>query len=207
MIPFSHPCNIIVAGPTKAGKTCLVKGIVQHAAAMFEPPPKKIVWCYNEWQPLYNQLGVNVELVEGIPDFEQLRKTANNEPQLWIMDDLMQDVKQTSLTRLFTRGTHHGNVSCIHIVQNVFYQGLRSSRINAQYIILLKNPPDKLQAMNLAWQVFPDKQQFFMESYNDACEEPFGYILIDLSQDIPEQMRLRTKIFPDELNIVYVPNV
>lgn len=203
---FKHPCNIIVAGPTKAGKTTLVKNIISNVSQMFSPSPQQIWWCYNEWQPLYNEVIDKVKWVDGIPDFNEIRKSTDD-PQLLVLDDLMQDVKQSSLTQIFSRGTHHGNISCIHIVQNVFHHGLRSSRINAQYIILLKNPPDKLQALNLAKQIFPSRQQYFMESYDDACVEPFGYLLIDLSQDTAENMRLRTNIFPGQWQVVYVPKV
>lgn len=202
---FQHPCNILVAGPTKAGKTELVKKIVSSANEMFSPPPTKIWWCFAEWQPGYKDLNDKVDFVEGVPDFKQIKN--QHQPQLLILDDLMQDVKGDTLTEMFTRGTHHGNLSCIHIVQNVFYKGIRSSRINAQYIILLKNPPDRLQAMNLGRQIFPRKQKYFLESVDDACEKPFGYILIDLSQNTPQNLRLRTNIFPGERQIVYVPKV
>lgn len=119
----------------------------------------------------------------------------------------MQNAKEKTLSSLFTRGTHHGNVSCIFIVQNVFYQGLRTSRINAQYIILMKSPADKLQVTNLGKQLYPGKLPYFQEAYEDACSRPFGYLAIDLSQETPEEYRLRTKIFPGEIHEVYVPKV
>jgi len=203
---FQHPCNVIVAGPTKAGKTEFVKRLVSHANAMFSPPPAEIWWCYGEWQPTYHDQPLidRVKFVEGFPDQKELRGSAGV-PKLLVLDDLMQDVKEKSLSKLFSQGTHHGNISCVHIVQNLFYGNNRTSRVNAQYIILMKNPSDKLQASNLGKQLFPGKLPYFLESYGDACRDAFGYLAIDLSQETQEEMRLRTKIFPGEEHIAYVP--
>ena len=201
---FHHPCNILVAGPTNAGKTELVKRIIKHASLMFIPPPVEIWWCYGVWQPSYHSMMDEVKFLEGIPP--KLREDTSK-PLLLVLDDLMQDVKEKNLSKLFTRETHHGNISCIHIVQNIFYQGMRTSRVNAQYIFLLKNPSDKLQVGNLGRQLFPKKSAYFLEAFEDACAKPFGYLTIDLSQETPENFRLRTKIFPGENHIVYVPKV
>jgi len=87
-----------------------------------------------------------------------------------------------NLTKLFTRGFHHWNVSVIHIVQNIFFEGLRTSRINAQYVVLFKNPSDQLQSHTLGRQLFPSQYKYFLEAYADATSEPHGYLVIDLTQ-------------------------
>ena len=43
------------------------------------------------------------------------------------------------------------------------------------------------------------------QSYNDATSEPYGYLLIDLKPETPDEIRLQTKIFPGETTSVYVP--
>jgi hypothetical protein len=107
------------------------------------------------------------------------------------------------LCQLFCQGSHHWNLSILHIVQNLFYNNLRNARINSHYIILMKNPSDRLQLLNLARQIFPTKQKFLTEAFDDACGEPFGYLLLDLEPSTSDDMRLRTKIFPEDL-ISYV---
>ena len=201
-----HPFTAIVCGPTKAGKTVLVKNLVRASRQLITPPPEKIYWCYSEWQPAYEELLDKVTFLEGVPD-TQLFKEDVKTPKLVILDDLMQNVKKGTLDGIFTKGSHHWNLSCVHIVQNLFYDKSRTSRVNAQYIFLMKNPSDKLQSMNLAKQVFPRNVQYFMESYEDACRKPFGYLLLDLNQATPEYMRLRSKIFPDQMPVVYVPKL
>ncbi|MCP3681301.1 MAG: hypothetical protein GY861_01300 [bacterium] len=205
---LKHPFTALVCGPTKAGKSVFVKNLVLHSNQLISPPPVKIMWCYAEWQPMYQQLANHVEFFEGVPDLKPLKETPET-PKLLIFDDLMQEMKKNEkvLAQVFTRGSHHWNLSCIHIVQNIFINGLRTSRVNAQYIVLMKNPSDKLQAQNLAKQIYPGKTKHFMESYEDACKEPHGYLLIDLNQYTQDNLRLRTNIFPGQLQIAYVPKV
>jgi len=206
MALFKHPFTAIVSGPTKAGKTVWVRNLIINAEDMVSPPPIEVYYCYSEWQPLYQELASKgVHMIEGLPDMNALKSTSNI-PRLLILDDLMQEMKnEKKLVQLFTRGSHHWNLSIMHIVQNLFYDGLRTSRVNAQYLILMKNPSDQLQASTLAKQLFPGNTRYFMEAYKDATSESFGYLLIDLSQDTEENMRLRTNVFPGQLSVVYIP--
>lgn len=202
---FKHPFTCIVAGPTQAGKTQWVKKFIQNCTHLISPPPQEIYYAYTEWQPAYSKLPANVQLSEGLPDLTKL-KSSPNVPKLLILDDLMQEMKgDKRLAQIFTRGCHHWGLSCIHIVQNIFFEGLRTSRVNAQYLVLMKNPSDKLQAMNLGKQLYPGKHHFFLDSFNDATSQPYGYLLVDLSPQTEEQVRLRTNIFPEEMQVVYVP--
>ena len=49
--------------------------------------------------------------------------------------------KDKRILNIFTRGSHHRNLSIIYIVQNLFYQGKdsRSISLNSHYLILFKN--------------------------------------------------------------------
>jgi hypothetical protein len=208
MALFKHPFTAMVAGPTKAGKTVWVQKLVLNMQDMISPTPQEIYWCYSEWQPVYGDLQASnplLHFVQGVPDLQELKNTPET-PKLLILDDYMQEMKgDKRLVQLFTKGSHHWNVSIIHIVQNLFFEGMRTSRVNAQYLILMKNPSDKLQAATLAKQLYPGKTAYFMEAYTDACKESYGYLLVDLCQETPENMRLRTRVFPGELQIAYLP--
>jgi len=187
---MKHPFNCIVAGPTMSGKSTFVHKLIQ--STIVQPAPTKIYWCFSEWQPFYEDI-LNVEFVQGLPDFNALK---TDEPKLLIIDDLMQELKSDArLVQLFTKGSHHWNLSCIHIVQNLFFNGLRTCRINAQYIILMNNPCDQLQVRNLGKQIFPGQLKYFMASYMDAISQAFGYLLIDLTQQTKPHLRLQTNIF------------
>ena len=45
---WKHPFTCIVVGPTGCGKSTFVTHMMRHAAAMIDPPPERITWCYGE---------------------------------------------------------------------------------------------------------------------------------------------------------------
>jgi len=184
----------MVIGPTNSGKTVLVHKIVQNAAKMFHPHPQKIIWCYTEHQNTYNIPGV--EYIKGLP--KQLNKGIGEGPTLLIFDDMMTELKENAdMMKLFTRGCHHWNCSIIHIVQDAFFDR-RTNRINTQYLVLMKNPADKLTACNIGRQMFPQDYKDFIRAYTEATEKPHSYLLLDLEQNTPERFRLRSNILPNE---------
>lgn len=198
---WRHPFSCIVGGPSGAGKTWLVKRILERRKEMIFPVPERVIWCYTEEQPTYNSLKDDPEIsfVQGFPDPSTL---ANS---LCIFDDMLLEMKDNPFMQtLTTRGCHHWKTSCITLSQNVFL-GNRTSRINSTYMILMKNPSDRLQVSNIARQLFPDNTKYFLESYSDATKEPHSYLFIDLHQKTPDHARLRAHILPDETTIVYTP--
>ena len=202
---FQHPFSCIVAGPSKAGKTVFVSKFIKHIDKISSVPPVEIIWAFSEYQPHYRELSCipRVRLCQGIPRMQDLKHNITV-PKLLVFDDLMNDFKtDETLIKLFTKGVHHWNISCIHIVQNLFFTGLRTARINAHYLVLFKNPSDKSQVSTLARQLYPQKGRKFLEAFEDATASPYTYLLIDLSQNCPEELRLRTNIFPGEIQIVY----
>ena len=83
---------------------------------------------------------------------------------------MAQSGKDKRIADLFTKGSHHRNLSVIYIVQNVFHQGkeMRNISLNAHYIVLSKSPRDRQQISILARQVNPGRVQEFMKSYEKA---------------------------------------
>ena len=205
-VVWHHPFTSLIVGPTKSGKTEFVKKFVKNVDQLVDTKPHKILWCYSEYQPGYDELIKvrDLEMIEGIPDINTLK---GPEPKLVVFDDFMTEFakqKNSDLISLFTRGCHHWNCSVMHVVQNLFYNKLRTARINSHYIVMLKNPSDRLQVMNLARQLYPSKQKYFVEAYDDACSEPYGYLLVDLAPETANEIRLRCNIFPGELSYAYL---
>lgn len=201
---MEHPFSCLVAGPSKAGKTIFVKKLIDSKDSMIKHDLRKIWWFYAENQPIYDTLTTNVEFIQGLPD-KTIFQSFNGQPQLVILDDLMQETKNNALlTRLFTRGCHHWNISVIQIVQNAFFEGLRTSRINSDYLVLFKNPADRSYVNVLARQLFPTNSKYFLEAYSDATLQPHGYLFVDLTQYTPDQYRLKTDIF-NSTPTLYLP--
>ena len=101
---------------------------------------------------------------------------------------------------LFTRASHHRNLSVIYSVQNLFHQrkGNRSISQNSHYLVLFKNPREKLQILNMAKQMYPGQTDFFLNQCEEAVKRPFGYLLINLKTTTQNNCRLRTKVLPSE---------
>lgn len=101
------------------------------------------------------------------------------------------------------------NITTVFIVPNLFPPGkhVRTISLNAHYIVVFKNPRDSLGINTLVRQAFPNTVNYIMESFKDAMEKPYSYILIDLHAITPESCRLRTMIFPREQQIAYVKRI
>ena len=104
-----------------------------------------------------------VEFVKGIPTaLEQDSYFEANKRNLIVFDNQMIDAsKGKRVVNLFTRGSR--NLSVSYIVQNLFHQGKgsRSMSLNSRYLVLFKNPRDKLQILTLAKQMYPGQTDFF----------------------------------------------
>ena len=198
-----HPFTCIVSGPSGCGKSSLVKAILQHD--VINPLPDHILWLYAEDQPLYQSMK-NVEFIQGIPDDLETRFERRHNNVL-ILDDLMtQCHSDERLTRLFSVGSHHKNLSIIFIIHNLFHYGkeMRTVSLNSHYIILFKNPRDRLQISTLARQMYPGQSQFLIEAFHDATKEAYGYLIIDLKPTTADKLRIRTGILPSDRQLVYV---
>lgn len=53
-------------------------------------------------------------------------------------------------------------------------------------------------------QMYPGKIRFLQEAFDDATSSPHGYLLVDLKQQTPEHVRLRSNIFPGEIQYTYL---
>jgi len=168
---------------------------------MVKPQIEKIIWCYGIYQEIFDKYS-QIQFHEGLPDlniFDGKQKT------LLILDDLMSETDDR-VTKLFTKISHHRNVSILYLTQNLFYSSkhTRTISLNAHYFVLFKNVRDSTQIANLARQMFPGKSNFMIEAFGDATMAPFGYLLVDLKPETDERCRLRTNIFPGETHFVYV---
>ena len=144
-----------------------------------------------------------MEVTEGFPDHlnDMVR---GHDHSLVVLDDLMwQCSNDQRVGDLFTRGSHHRGISVAYLTQNLFPPGKLSRMIslNSHYFVIFRNPRDSLGISTLAKQMFPGCTDYLMESFRDATNRPYGYLLINCHQLTPETMRLRANILPGEIQV------
>jgi len=205
--PFQllHPFTALVGGMTGSGKTIWVQTLLENATQIIKPAPQRIVWSYSQWQPAYDRMSrtiPGIEFVKGIPhDIDEdwyFDAAINN---LIVIDDQMAETSNDKrILNLFTKGSHHRNLSVVFIVQNVYFQGkiMRTLSLNAAYLVLFKNPRDKLQMITLGKQMYPGKTEQFLRKYEAAVQRPFGYLFVDLKPTTADECRLRVNVLPGE---------
>lgn len=210
---FKHPFTCMIAGPSKSGKTTLLKKILNSNKIIIDKPPEKIVYCYSRWQDVFNELKSvvpTIEFKQGLPDIQQFNSRINN---LLILDDLMSECgKEQSIKEIFTIDSNHQNLSVYFLTQNLFNneKNNRTISLNCNYMIILNNPRDKLQLSYLARQMFPENAKYLIECFDDAVENKhYGYLLLDFTQTTNKDHRVQTDLCFDNSNIIkrviYVP--
>ncbi len=211
---FSMPFSCMIVGPSGCGKTYFVKSVLENCEHVMNATPENIVWIYTSFQPMYTELqkmNKRVKFVKGLPDsFEDENLFPPDQSHLIILDDVIfQASDHPEVVKVFTQYRHHRNMSVMMLTQNVFHRGKHSRTIslNSNYLVLFKNPRDKLQIKILAHQIFPTQKAFFLESYEDAVKDPHGYLIVDLTPGCPDQYRVRSGILPRQWPVVYLPKI
>ena len=195
---------MIISGPSNSGKTQFLIRLMENAGHLFSPTPKTILYCYGEYHSFIPGLeNRGIKICSGIPTEEQLEQLPR--PHLLVLDDLMLTVSEKTLSELFTKKAHHRNFGVIFVTQNLFERVLRVARNNSQYIVLMRAPNAVLQIRNLGSQLFPGKLDYFLDSYRQATEQPYGYLVLDLHAGSLPILRIRTNIFPDNEPTIFVP--
>ena len=159
---FRHPTTLQVSGPTRCGKTRLVRRILEEQ--LIQPFATRIIWVYSEWQPDYDMIlerYPGIEFEKGWRDeiFDSLSQDQRN---ILVLDDQMAEASSSkSVADLFTKGSHHRNLTVIYLVQNVYNQGKsqRTISLNSHYSVVFCNGRDASQFRTMAYQICPSDGQ------------------------------------------------
>ena len=118
MFRFFSPTTAMITGPTGSGKTKFVFKLLENLNTMFDVPVEKVYYFYGVWQDSFdNKVIENLEFIQGLPDETQIKQIADSKHNLIIIDDLqMSAVNSPSITNLFSRDSHHRNLSVFLIL-------------------------------------------------------------------------------------------
>jgi hypothetical protein len=198
----------IISGPTGSVKSSLCNRLLQHRDTLFNERDflRGILWCYSEKTAvLTHELGNKIRFHEGVPT--EFVMSAEGMPSLIILDDLLNEAFSREVCDLFTKGSHHHNLSVILITQNLLHQGKHCLDIslNAKYLVLRKNVRNQNQFLFLARQAYPEHPVNLYNAYLCATQRPHGYFILDFAQDTDNLLRYRTNVFKTDDKILYAP--
>lgn len=165
--------------------------------------PIRVVWVYGasqDFQPSTNE-NITIKYTEELPD-------AYEDIDILVLDDLQSSLASSKkLGDIYTKFSHHKQMTVIFIVQNIFNKGqqMRNISLNSHYLVLTKNRRDLQQIKCLGAQLYGDPA-FFADAYKKSVlDREYGYLLVDLTPTASEKYRLRTDIFPGEFTRIFSP--
>ena len=201
-IPLQPYTSIYIVGATGVGKSWFTKRLIEQRENMYETdPPKKVLYCYGVYQPLFAEMERDVGNIlfhEGLPSESYIDAYAASEHCLIVIDDLMEAALQSPMVeKIFVQNCHHKRQSIVFISQNLYKQGshARTISLNSTYLCLFRNFRDQMQIKTLGTQL--GMREFFLECYYDAVTNGrYQYLFCDLSPNTDNDTRFRTNIFP-----------
>ena len=83
--------------------------------------------------------------------------------------------KQREIADLFTKGSHHKNISIVHLTQNIFPKGkaFMDITLRTQYLVLFNNSIDRQQVAPLA----SSTSTMFIKLFKEATSQPYAYLI------------------------------
>jgi len=225
-LKFKCPFSMVVSGPSQAGKSFFIYQIVKFRLRVCSQKFTRIIYCQsNNYSPknqsfikeLQNEFPT-LELCQGLPKLNDLHLKMNNEPCLLLIDDLMEEVlNSSSMVNLVSNDCHNFNISVIFVLQNYFAQGRYGKTLirNCHYKVFFYNRVEQLEMRNISSQVSTNpiffKANFEFLNKTFPNEKSF-YLLIDgHSRSEAKQLWCRSLIFPrgpkNEIEpIIFFPN-
>ena len=169
---------------------------------LFEKPPRKIIYCYDRWQPRFDRMKRSCTFYKGIPAEGSLAKWVKPQDHgLLILDDLMAESgNDKRVLDLFTKDSHHRGITAFYLTQDLFPPGKFAKTINrnAHYVICFKSPRDKTGIRNLLLQVYPERWKKVLQLFLKLTARPFGYFMLDLHPASQDQFRIWSHLTKQE---------
>lgn len=211
------PSCIIISGGSNCGKTFLIEKLLSKHEQCFEKPIEQLCWVYSKHakdEKLFDRLkkiDIPIQFREGYPETEISENTlfsvSRESHKCLVLDDIFTGPSACkSLYDIFNIISHHNNITCIVVVQNLSgstpnQKGCLSTLLRSTtYLILFANRKMVPIIRYIATNYFPGEGHRVMEPFNHVLKlgVPYKYLLLDFeSQDEIMQVR-EGGLNPDE---------
>ena len=209
-------------GPSQSGKTSFIYKFLKYRHLLMNPVPKTVIYVYSSQHPLVNKMveeGIVNKVLKNLPEnqesLEKLTKSYKDEGSILIIDDALSQMR-SYLPQIFEVISHRDRCTVLFVTQNAFIDSsvFRRIRENCGYLVIMKHAKNSLKVKNLALQMDSCNIKYIMEAYRDAVQfkrprneknhQIYGYCIMDMRPFANDHTRIRTSIFPDELEPVCV---
>ena len=120
---------------------------------------------------------------------EDLLKIFKGKPALLVIDDYQTEaVDDPRVANLFTKHSHHGDVTCIFNGQSIFPKGkyARTKSTNSHYYMCFYNPQTEVSIKTLLQQAFAENYPYAIVSFRDATADTCYSIFIQRHHETRE---------------------
>lgn len=205
---FRNPCSFLLGGVSQSGKTTFTLNLLRNIDSLFVDPrcAQNVIYCYKKDQPKYKSFKeekIVHKWINALPTKEEidlwLTPFTYKGGSVIIIDDFAEELNKDTVELLSVQ-CHHTNTVAILLVQNLFSKNpvCRDVSLNSTYIALFKNPRDGSQITNLAKQFAPGRTKYITAAFAEATLRPFSYLLFDFHQETPSNIRVRSRVLPNE---------
>ena len=198
-LKVDNPASFLISGPSGIGKSHWIFRLIEHRNEIFTEKIEKFFYFYDTYQKKFDQFVDSIEFIQGLPSLEILKDASQS---LVVLDDLIHYPKDV-ISKIFTVYSHHYNFSVIFTTQNLFNKSIREISLNSHFVVLFKNCRDATQIQTFMRQAFQENAKNAFQAYKNATSEARGYLLLDFRPDTYDSQRIRTGIFPNEVNYIY----
>ena len=208
---IAFPFRLIAAGGSGCGKTTFCMKLLQMRDIVTSNANcNNVIYYYNQHQPQFDALedGVVTKFIRGLPTLEEIQNETHpfkdSGGSIVVIDDFAHLINKDIL-ELFSVWSHHGNCSVVLLSQFLYDSRnplVRQISMNSTCIVIFKNPRDKSQITTFAKQFSPENTKWIIECFRKATTYPYSYLLFDNHQETPDEIRVRSKIFPNESPVV-----
>jgi GTPase SAR1 family protein len=181
---MSENFRCIVSGSSGCGKSTLIQKLMINQNGLYPHDFDNIVYCYGvktkDLKILEEHFGEVIQFFDHIPD-NLIEVCSKGKHNLCILEDLDEEsFSSPQIALAFTRWSHHHQFCLLLSTQNLFSSGSKRLTLmrNATHVILFPNYLDHSVPRLLAQRILPTKPQIFLQIYDHATRQPYGYLAI-----------------------------
>jgi hypothetical protein len=201
---ISLPAHALFVGASMSGKTRLTTKLLS-TPQLFNPPPKTILFYYDQFQPQYLELkkrlaglGTDMQLHRG-HDVNLDDLPHNDHQTILLIDDASEgSAASKEVARIATNGRHK-NISLWLIWHSLFTKHPSSRIISQNMSLYFFLPSPRLESQLRTFGAQLGMQQRLLAAYRSCVDSDpraeHRYLLVDLSSsNVPNILRLRSHI-------------